>query len=94
MRLINDVSATEQTNKQAIVVFTVEGKLFLATPKPDCLLSSAKSLCHCAHFSVTGLPTVCTSDTEHSSAQYLVALHVNLHQILAISTVFGYHVAF
>jgi len=40
MRLINDVCVCDRTNRHEIIVFTAEGKLFLAKLKPDCLLSS------------------------------------------------------
>jgi hypothetical protein len=43
---------SNRTNKHEIIVFTAEGKLFLAKHKPDSLLSSAQSFCHCAHFIV------------------------------------------
>lgn len=42
MRLINDVCVCDRTNRHEIIVFTAEGKLFLAKLKPDCLLSSAQ----------------------------------------------------
>jgi len=80
MRLTNDVSMTEQTNKHEIIVFTAQGKLFPTKPKPGCLLSSAQdSLPLCTfqcdvsdtvHCLAPESPTVCTSDTVQFSTQH------------------------
>jgi len=80
MRLTNDVSVTEQTNKHEIIVFTAQGKLFPAKPKLDCLLCSVQvSLPLCTfqcdvsdtmHCSAPESPTVCTSDTVQFSTQH------------------------